>query len=165
MALGPVTNALRMVAYPQLSPRKDIPFVKIPPAGTMLMVLSYLGLIMAMEFVNVSTGDDQTYQSMGVRAAWLSVAQVPLIVLLANKRNFIECFTAITYERLNILHRWVARGLLLTTTMHFGFQSYGWARVGVMQLEWSSDTCPPTGMCLCTRELCLLTSQEWLHTH
>jgi ferric-chelate reductase len=35
---------------------------------------------------------------------------------------------------------------LLLATIHFGAQSYGWNQYGLMQLEWSTDTCPPTGI-------------------
>lgn len=41
--------------------------------------------------------------------------------------------------------RWTARGLLLTSTIHFGFQSYGWARLSLVKFEWAVDDCPPTG--------------------
>ena len=99
-----------------------------------------------MEFINDDIPGAQHYTALGVRAGWLAVAQVPLIVLLAGKNNIIGLFTGVSYERLNILHRWVARGLLLLATFHFGFQSYGWAKFGLMKLEWKTDTCPPTGI-------------------
>lgn len=109
------------------------------------MIVAYFGFLLVLEFMHVSTGDNQTWQSMGVRAGWLSVAQLPLLILLANKRNLIGLVTGVTFERLNVLHRWVARGLLLTTSLHFGLQSTGWAKAGVMKLEWATDTCPITG--------------------
>jgi ferric-chelate reductase len=40
----------------------------------------------------------------------------------------------------------VSRVLLLLATIHFGSQSYGWNQYGLMQLEWQTDTCPPTGI-------------------
>ena len=74
------------------------------------------------------------------------MAQLPLVVLLANKRNFVGFVTAVGYERLNVLHRWSSRGLLLTATFHFGFQNTGWIRLGLMKMEWTTDSCPPTGL-------------------
>ena len=74
------------------------------------------------------------------------MAQVPLLILLAGKANIIGAITGISYERLNVYHRWVARGLLMLASMHFGFQSHGWNKYGLMSLEWETDTCPPTGI-------------------
>jgi ferric-chelate reductase len=36
--------------------------------------------------------------------------------------------------------------MLLLVTLHFGYQSYGWSLYGLTQLEWKTDTCPPTGI-------------------
>jgi len=70
----------------------------------------------------------------------------PLLILLAGKMNIIGLLTGASYERLNVYHRWVARGLLMLASMHFGFQSHGWNLYGLMRLEWDTDTCPPTGI-------------------
>jgi ferric-chelate reductase len=138
-------STFRSVSYRQYSPVRWPQLLKVPPVGTLLLITAYLIFILCLVFIRSSTGDDQTYQSIGVRSAWVTVAQLPLVVLLANKRNFVDLFTAVGYERLNVLHRWVARGLFLTATFHFGFQNEGWRRLGLMQLEWSIDACPPTG--------------------
>lgn len=119
--------------------------IKIPPLGAIIMLLAYLGFILALEFINVHVDGDQGYESLGLRATWLSMAQMPLLILLAGKNNLIGYMTGLSYERLNVLHRWVARCLLLTATLHFGYQSYGWNRLGLMQLEWATDSCTPTG--------------------
>jgi ferric-chelate reductase len=114
--------------------------------GTVLLILTYLAFILALEFSQNDIPGAQHYTALGVRAGWLAVAQVPLLILLIGKNNLIGFITGTSYERLNVLHRWIARGLLLLATIHFGAQSYGWARYGLMQLEWSTDTCPPTGI-------------------
>lgn len=101
---------------------------------------------MILEFANNDYPGAQHYQAYGLRAAWLAVAQVPLIILLSGKRNLIGLLTGVNYQKLNVLHRWVARGFLVLATMHFGFQSTGWNEYGLMQLEWRTDTCPPTGI-------------------
>jgi len=119
--------------------------IKIPPFGIIIMLLTYLGFILALEFINVHVDGDQGYEALGLRATWLSMAQMPLLILLAGKNNLIGYMTGLSYERLNVMHRWVARCLLLTATFHFAYQSYGWNRLGLMQLEWASDSCTPTG--------------------
>jgi ferric-chelate reductase len=77
------------------------------------------------------------------------MAQFPLLLLLAGKNNLIGLFVGVSYERLQVLHRWVARGMLLTATMHGGFQAYGWKRYGVLQIEIDTDSCIPTGELHC----------------
>jgi len=121
-------------------------WIKIPSFGTIILLLLYLASILALEFTNNNISGGQHYTALGVRAAWLAVAQFPLLMLLAGKNNLIGLFTGQSYERLNILHRWVSRGMLLLTTLHFGYQSVGWNEYGLMVLEWTTDTCPPTGM-------------------
>lgn len=142
-AFTKLSAGLRALSYLQISPRSSVGV--IPSLGTILVVVAYMGFILALQFINATTGDDQSLQALGIRAAWLSMAQIPLIFLLATKKNVVTWFTAAGYERLNVLHRWTARGLLLTATLHFAFQNVGWSRFGVMKLEWSTDSCPPTG--------------------
>ena len=108
--------------------------------------MTYFGFLLFLEFTNNGFAGAQHHQALGVRAGWLAVSQLPLQVLLAAKTNIIGFLTGTSYERLNVYHRWVARGFLMLTSMHFGFQSIGWNHYGLMQMEWNTDTCPPTGI-------------------
>ena len=141
-----MTAVCREAAYPQYSPARIAFWFKVPPFGIILLLLSYLGFILALEFTDNNIDGAQHYQALGVRAGWLAVSQIPLLLLLAGKANLIGALVGVSYERLNVLHRWVARSILLCVTLHFGYQSYGWNRYGLMQLEWDTDTCPPTGI-------------------
>jgi ferric-chelate reductase len=145
-SIATITAVFRECSYPQLTFAKKTSWFKMPPIGTIILILTYLGFIFALEFIENDIAGAQHYTALGVRAAWLAVAQVPLLILLAGKKNLIGFVTGVSYERLNVLHRWVSRVLLLLVTLHFGSQSYGWNQYGLMQLEWSTDTCPPTGM-------------------
>ena len=144
-SISSITTVVRRISYPQISLGRFDSLVKFPSIGIIMMLLGYLGFILALEFINNNVEGDQYYQALGLRAAWLTVAQIPLIVLLAGKNNIIGFLTGVSFERLNVLHRWVSRCLFMTATMHFGYQSFGWNRLGLMQLEWNTDTCPPTG--------------------
>lgn len=121
-------------------------WLKVPTLGTILVLLTYLGFVLALEFINNDIPGAQHYTALGLRAAWLAVAQVPLLILLAGKNNLIGLVTGVSYERLNVFHRWVSRVFLLLATFHFGFQMYGWNQYGLVKLEWATDTCPPTGI-------------------
>ncbi|WWD19282.1 hypothetical protein CI109_103740 [Kwoniella shandongensis] len=63
------------------------------------------------------------------QAAWVAVAQVPLIIALAGKNNLISLLTGISYDRLNYLHRAAGNLLLLGSWIHAGGHwrlSHGW---------------------------------------
>lgn len=142
-----ITAICRELSHSQLSSFTRPLYFSIPPLGHVIVILLYLGFVLALEFGNNDVQGAQYYQALGVRAAWLAIAQVPLLVLLIGKYNWIGLVTGVGYERLNVLHRWVARVLLLLATFHFAFQAGGWNRfTGIFHLEWSTDVCVPTGL-------------------
>jgi ferric-chelate reductase len=145
-SIATVTAVLRESSYPQWSPLRTASWLKVPPLGTVLVVLAYLAFVLVLEFANNLVPGAQRYTALSVRAAWLAIAQVPLLILLAGKNNLVGLVTGVSYERLNVFHRWVARGMFLLATLHFGYQNYGWNLYGLRHLEWSTDTCPPTGI-------------------
>ena len=145
-AIAAITAVSREISYLHLSPVKQAFWVKVPPLGTVFLLLAYLGFVLALEFINNDVPGAQHYQALGIRAAWLAVAQVPLLILLAGKNNIIGWLTGTAYERLNILHRWTSRILLLLATLHFAYQNYGWNLYNLRQMEWDTDSCPPTGI-------------------
>ncbi|SMY23516.1 unnamed protein product [Zymoseptoria tritici ST99CH_1A5] len=136
----------REVAYLQFTPTGRFLWFRVPPLGTILLLLSYGAFVLALEFVDNNTPGARHWQALGVRAGWLAVAQMPLLVLLINKNNVIGMLTGASYERLNVLHRWSSRIMLLMAILHFGYQSYGWQKFGLTQLEWTTDDCPTTGI-------------------
>lgn len=145
-SVATITAIFREVSYVQLTPTRRSFWVKVPPFGTISLLLAYLGFVLALEYINNDVPGAQHYQALGIRAAWLAVAQVPLLILLAGKNNLIGLVTGVSYERLNVLHRWVSRVLLLLATLHLGYQNYGWSLYGLVRMEWSTDSCPPTGI-------------------
>jgi len=141
-----ITAMAREATYLQYTPTHKFLWFRIPPMGTVMLLVSYLAFVLALEFINDSVAGAQFWQARGVRAGWLAVAQVPLLILLVGKNNLITLTTGVSYERLNVLHRWSARIMLLLAIFHFGFQSKAWSQYGLVQLEWSTDDCPPTGI-------------------
>jgi ferric-chelate reductase len=143
--VGGLASNFRKVTYPQVSPIQHSNLFRLPPFGIVILILVYLGFVLGLEFVKQDVPGLQHRQAIGVRAGWLTISQLPLLILLAGKANLVGFFTGVTYERLNVLHRWVARTMLLTATIHMGTQQALWSSLGLLQLEWSTDTCPPTG--------------------
>jgi predicted ferric reductase len=63
------------------------------------------------------------WERIGFRNAWITITQLPLLYLLSSKVNVIGFIAGISHERLNWIHRWVGRTMLITATMH-GFHFY-----------------------------------------
>jgi ferric-chelate reductase len=139
-----ITAIGREATYAQYTP-KSSRFFKIPPVGTITLLVGYLAWVMLLEFVNNDVEGAQHFTSLGVRAAWLGVAQVPLLILLAGKNNLIGAVVGVSYERLNVLHRWVARVLLVLVTLHMLFLHLSWNAYDLGPLEYATDSCIPTG--------------------
>lgn len=109
------------------------------------MIVAYFVWVILLVFVNNNVEGAQHYTSLGVRAAWLAVAQVPLLILLSGKNNLIGAVSGVSYERLNVLHRWVSRVLLFLVTLHVVFVHLAWNAFGLGPLEYATDSCIPTG--------------------
>ncbi|KAN0108767.1 Ferric reductase NAD binding domain containing protein [Hyaloscypha variabilis] len=117
-----------------------------PPSRNCSPSVDLPSFVLALEFVEQEIPGEQHNQAIGVRAGWLTITQLPLLILLSVKVNFIGLVTGVSYERLNVVHRWVARTMFLTATLHMGYQQVLWNQLGLLQLEWNTDTCPPTGI-------------------
>ena len=150
--MATVTSVVREVSYPQVTPMRSR-WLRIPPFGTSILILTYLGFVLGLEFFNVDYPGAQYWEARGLRAAWLTVAQFPLLILLSGKNNLIGVLIGTSYERLQVLHRWVARVILLTATLHGAYQLVGWNEYGVLQIEISTDSCIPTGTFTSSTEL------------
>lgn len=99
----------------------------MPTAGKVLLVVANLIVLIVLCFVGFH--DTQAYtnfENIGYRTGFVSLAQIPLLFLLAGKNNIIGFLTGVSYERINWLHRWCARCLLLTSTIHFGYWLSDW---------------------------------------
>jgi len=145
--IGSVAIIFRKIIYPQISPTHDSNILKLPPLGILILLLIYVAFVLSLEFAKQDIPGEQHNQAIGVRAGWMTITQLPLLILLSGKVNIIGIITGVGYDRLNVLHRWVARTMLLTATLHMGYQQALWNSLGLFKLEWSTDVCPPTGKC------------------
>src|ERR1700761_859128 len=105
---------IRAITYSQFTPSSHLAqkWIKIPPIGTLFLTFGYLAFILILEFINGTSGL-QFWQQRGVRAGWLAIAQMPILILLIAKLNWITLFTGVSYERLNVLHRWASYIMML----------------------------------------------------
>jgi NAD(P)H-flavin reductase len=132
----------REMAYPQIYWLSG-PLTRYfnPPAlGRCILLLAYWIIILTALWTNTilapsSPNYAYKWEIVGFRAAWVSVTQLPLIYCLGGKINVISLITGISYERLNWLHRWVARTLFLTVIVHWSFFFREWWIADFVQLE------------------------------
>ncbi|KAJ1334971.1 ferric-chelate reductase [Microdochium nivale] len=136
------TTALaREASYPQLYiPVRGLQWLTPPPAGRLLLLLAYWAVVIYMMAADAVFKDVLFWERIGYRNAWTSVMQVPLLYMLALKTNLIGIISGTSYERLNWLHRWVARTLFVTTTVH-GFHFYRQWQIADI-VDWQLEAMP-----------------------
>jgi predicted ferric reductase len=132
----------REMAYPQIYrlSRPSTRYFNPPALGRCMLLLAYWIVILTALWTNtILTPSSPEYaykwEIVGFRAAWVSVTQLPLIYCLGGKINVISLITGISYERLNWLHRWVARTLFLTVIVHWSFFFREWWIADFVKLE------------------------------
>ncbi|KAK3940227.1 arginine--tRNA ligase [Diplogelasinospora grovesii] len=131
-----LTAVAREASYPQLySPSRWLSWLTPPPAGRIIVLLIYWAVITYMSTSDAIVGDAYFWERIGFRNAWVTVMQVPLLYLLASKCSILGIITGTSYERLNWLHRWVARTIFVTATIH-GWHFYTeWVLADFVELE------------------------------
>ncbi|KAJ8099597.1 FAD-binding domain-containing protein [Lipomyces tetrasporus] len=136
------TSIARVVTY--LTPpflQRYPGFIYFPSVGRMLLVLSYFGLLIGLFFYRNPINNPRSWENAAYRAGWLTIAQLPLLVLLSVKRlSVISLITGSTSSvTLNFFHRWVARGLLLTATLHMFYTMRYYASFEFLVLQLKTD--------------------------
>ncbi|CAG8890464.1 unnamed protein product [Penicillium egyptiacum] len=99
-----------------------------PPLGPVLIMLANLVVVMVLCFYKLDALDPWKWENVGYRTGFIAICQLPLIFLLAGRQNIIGFLAGMSYVSLNWYHRWVARTLWLTTTIHMGFWFRNWDR-------------------------------------
>lgn len=134
-----LTAVTREINYPQLYvPYKHLSWITPPPVGRVLVLLAYWAVIVYMMTAGAIAKDVYFWERIGFRNAWVTVTQVPLLYLLSSKTSLVALLAGTSYERLNWLHRWVARTIFVTATVH-GFHFWTeWVLADFVQdyLQW-----------------------------
>jgi NAD(P)H-flavin reductase len=131
-----VTAVAREASYPQAHVSSQwLSWATPPPIGHVLIILAYWTVIICYMVWDSIVYDAYFWERIGFRNAWVTVMQVPLLFLLSTKSGILGLFAGLSYERMNWMHRWVARTMLLTASMH-GWHFYQeWAIADFVQLE------------------------------
>ncbi|KFZ05864.1 hypothetical protein V501_07951 [Pseudogymnoascus sp. VKM F-4519 (FW-2642)] len=127
---------LREIAGPKYHiNNRWVSWLSPPSLGRSLIIVIYMSVILYMLLWHSITFDAYYYEKIAFRAAWVSVTQVPFVYLLASKASLIGLMSGSSHERINWLHRWVSRTLLVTVTVHGGFFYVEWYRADLVEVE------------------------------
>ncbi|ODA76815.1 hypothetical protein RJ55_07331 [Drechmeria coniospora] len=138
-AWATATALVRELGHPQLYvPIKGLRWATPPPLGRVLVLLAYWAVIVYFMSWRVVVDDAFYWERIGYRVAWVTLTQLPLLFLLAMKVNPVGWLIGSSHERLNWLHRWVARTMLVTATVH-GFHFWTeWVRADFVDYQLSA---------------------------
>ncbi|KAI9804974.1 MAG: hypothetical protein M1833_006277 [Piccolia ochrophora] len=134
------TAVVREIANSSLTPikiRKST--IHFPSLGRVILILSYIIVLLAFCFYKLNPSNQRNYEDIGYRTGFVTICQLPLLFLLAGKNNIIGVLVGSSYERLNWLHRWAARCLLLTATIHMGYWFGNWGRYDYITTKIQND--------------------------
>ena len=84
----------------------------------------------------------------------MALAQLPAVFLFGTKNNPLSFLLGRGYEKLNVLHRWSGRGILLVATVHGSLWINQYIRAG--QSSWLRQSKQQYGMAA-YGTLCVLT--------
>lgn len=119
--------------------------LRTPPLGPSFLVLAWLTTILVFSFYGYDTFNQRQWEDIAYRVGSLAIAELPLIFLLSGKQNLIGYVIGSSYERLNWLHRWVARIFWVTVTIHMSFWFRSWARYNYILRKLEIDRLTQTG--------------------
>ncbi|WQF76699.1 Putative ferric reductase, NAD binding domain, ferric reductase transmembrane component-like protein [Colletotrichum destructivum] len=130
------TALVREAGHPQLYiPIRGLRWATPPPLGRVLVLLAYWAVIIYMMVEDAIVKDAYYWERIGFRNAWVTLMQMPLVYLLAMKVNVVGLIVGVSHERLNWLHRWVARTMFVTATVH-GFHFWTeWVRADFVETQ------------------------------
>ncbi|KZT00744.1 uncharacterized protein LAESUDRAFT_731977 [Laetiporus sulphureus 93-53] len=101
--------------------------------GKVLMLLAYTGLMLAVGLVQSNPFTDYNHSGE------LACAQIPVVVVLAVKNNVITWLIGHGYEKLNYLHRWAGRAVVLAVNIHSLGYIHEWFINGTVRQNLTPD--------------------------
>ena len=113
--------------------------LRLPSVGRVSLVLANAITLVVLCLYGLDLTGRFTKEDVAFRCGVVTLGQLPLIFLLAGKNNIIGYLSDVSYERLNWLHRWCARTMLLTATIHMGYFFASWAPYDYIGYKLKND--------------------------
>ena len=105
----------------------------LAPNGHVWLMLANLALLLSIIFFGFDVTSKRNLEAIGTRAGWMALTQLPLVFLMAGKANIVARLTGTSHERLNWIHRCVARTMFVVTCIHMAYFLRSWARFDYIQ--------------------------------
>lgn len=112
---------------------------RLPSVGRTSLVLANAATLITLCLYGLDLTGRFTKEDVAFRCGVVTLGQLPLIFLLAGKNNIVGYLSGVSYERLNWLHRWCARCMLLTATIHMGYFFSSWDRYDFIPYKLKND--------------------------
>ncbi|KAF3259123.1 hypothetical protein TWF217_005266 [Orbilia oligospora] len=129
------TAVLREAALPSVRSFTLLAMLTPLPLGRSVVVFIYMAMVAIMLSINVYTSGYWYYEKIAYRAAWVSVTQIPFVLLISGRLSLFTLLTNIPGERINWLHRWVGRVILVSVLVHMALFWRGWDLSDFLQTE------------------------------
>ncbi|KAH7398875.1 ferric-chelate reductase [Phaeosphaeria sp. MPI-PUGE-AT-0046c] len=113
--------------------------IQLPSVGRASLVLANAATLIVLCLYGLDLQGRFTKEDVAFRCGVVTLGQLPLIFLLAGRNNVIGYLSGVSYERLNWLHRWCARCMLLTATIHMGYFFSSWDRYDFIPYKLKND--------------------------
>lgn len=114
--------------------------LRLPTTGRASLVLANAILLVVLCLYGLElNGRPITMEDVGYRCGVVTLGQLPLMFLLAGKNNIVGILCGVSYERLNWLHRWCARCMLLTATLHMSYFFRSWAAYNYIGVQLTTN--------------------------
>ncbi|KAH9066825.1 hypothetical protein EDB87DRAFT_463238 [Lactarius vividus] len=99
------------------------------PLGKLLVLLAYGIIILYASFFRSNPFKDPN------RMAWVAVSQIPIVVALTNKSNWLSWLSGIGYEKFNYVHRFAGRLVVIAANVHGFGRLYKASLNGTLQAK------------------------------
>ncbi|KAI9440697.1 hypothetical protein H4582DRAFT_1488315 [Lactarius indigo] len=97
--------------------------------GKLLVLLTYSLIILYASFFRSNPFKDPN------RTAYVAVSQIPIVVALANKSNWLSWLSGIGYEKFNYVHRFAGRLVIIAANVHSFGRLYKASFNGTLQTK------------------------------
>ncbi|KAK9462316.1 uncharacterized protein V1516DRAFT_144518 [Lipomyces oligophaga] len=123
-------------------------WVAFPSLGRGCIALVYFLMLIGFFFYKLNRSNIFVFEDVAYRASWLTIAQLPLVTLLSCRRLPILTFItgAESAIALNYFHRMAARGLFMTSCLHFFYQIKYYEKVDLLQYQLETDPITKNGI-------------------
>ncbi|EIW76078.1 iron reductase [Coniophora puteana RWD-64-598 SS2] len=96
----------------------------------------YIAMLITFAFINTTNLESQKFDVhyWAHRCGHLAACQVPFLAALGAKNNLVSLVTGVSYERLNFVHRVLARGVLMLLLIHAGGETHVHVNAGLFPI-------------------------------